>query len=368
MRRKASFLKKFTAMARTNPSAEVIQPCRKLQQAIDFFTENGFRLDTIFPSDDPAVAVVSGHSISIRLARDFAGPAGEIRLPTADPQLVGTRLAAPNGTVLVFAPETPPFKVPAPSRETVISKVGDNAQWITGRAGMGYRDLVPSRLGGHIIASHILVEPAGPIADYVHYHKVHFQLIFCYKGWVKVVYEDNGDPITLTPGDCFLQPPEIRHRVLESSGNLEVVEVTCPSDHMTYLDHDMALPTPHNRPGRLYGGQKFVYHNAKAASPGKWRIDGFSARDLEINAATSGVGDVKVIRPTDPPQSVTTRHTCPMLFSFVMAGSLAIDGETLTAADAFVMPSEAPYTMSDFSPDLELLEVALPADFETVIL
>ena len=65
---------------------------------------------------------------------------------------------------------------------------------------MHYRDLVPSRLGGAMIASHIRIPDGGPVPDMVHFHKVGFQLIFCVKGWVDVVYEDQGDAIRLIRG------------------------------------------------------------------------------------------------------------------------------------------------------------------------
>jgi uncharacterized protein YjlB len=37
-----------------------------------------------------------------------------------------------------------------------------------------------------------------------------------------------GDPFCFHAGDCVLQPPEIRHRVLETSAAFEVVEIGCP--------------------------------------------------------------------------------------------------------------------------------------------
>ena len=46
-------------------------------------------------------------------------------------------------------------------------------------------------------------------------------MIYCMKGWVRLVYEDQGEPFLLEPGDCVLQPPEIRHRVLESPPGLD---------------------------------------------------------------------------------------------------------------------------------------------------
>ena len=70
------------------------------------------------------------------------------------------------------------------------------------------------RLGGSIIASHIRIPDGGPVPDMVHYHTVGFQLIYCYKGWVDVLYEDQGNEMMrLSAGDCVIQPPEIRHRV-----------------------------------------------------------------------------------------------------------------------------------------------------------
>ena len=127
---------------------------------------------------------------------------------------------------------------------------GDKGEWIKGRAGMEYRDLIPGRLGGKVVASHIRLTPGGEVADYVHYHKVAFQMIFCFAGAIRVVYEDQGEPFWLRPGDCVLQPPEIRHRVLEAEAGSEVIEIGCPAVHETWVDHEMQLPTVEYRPER----------------------------------------------------------------------------------------------------------------------
>ena len=70
-----------------------------------------------------------------------------------------------------------------------------------GRAGMHYRDLIPGRLGGRYIASHITIAQGGPVADWVHYHLIAFQLICIRSGWVRVVYEDQGAPFIMAAGD-----------------------------------------------------------------------------------------------------------------------------------------------------------------------
>ena len=40
----------------------------------------------------------------------------------------------------------------------------------------------------------------GPVADWVHFHRVALQLIYVRCGWVRVVYEDQGEPFVMQPG------------------------------------------------------------------------------------------------------------------------------------------------------------------------
>src|SRR5215468_913916 len=139
-----------------------------------------------------------------------------------------------------------PTDLPEGERGFVISRLNaTNNAWYVGRAGMQYRDLIPGRLGGRFIASHIRIPGGGPVPDYVHFHKIRFQMIYCRKGWTRLVYEDQGEPFLLSAGDCVLQPPEIRHRVLEASPGLEVIEIGTPALHDTIAD--WALPLPNGR-------------------------------------------------------------------------------------------------------------------------
>lgn len=366
----------FTSVPNQIQAAEIILGCEEIADTLRFYQERlGFQLDAIFPADDPTDAVVSGYGLRVHLVRGSSEGPGILRLLCDNPKAAARgegELVAPNGTRIEFVDIDPPLKVPKVEKALVITKNSADAEIITGRAGMRYRDLIPGRLGGHVIASQISIPDAGPVPDNVHFHKVHFQLIYCYKGWVKVLYEDNGPPITLRAGDCFMQPPEIRHRVLESSDGLEVIEVSVPSEHITYLDHEMSLPTPEMRPEREYTGQKFVNHKAATATWTPWRLAGFEARDLEINAGTNGVADVKVARVKGNRAPVTTSHDCPMVFSFVLEGEMKLqpenaDAEALAAGDSYVVPADMKHTIFDYSDDLEILEVALPAEFETRI-
>ena len=139
------------------------------------------------------------------------------------------------------------------------------SEWITGRAGMLYRDLTRDDLRPHVLVSQIRLPFDGEVPDYVHYHKVEFQMIRCIKGRIKVVYEDQGEPFWLEPGDWVIQPPEIRHRVLECEAGSEVIEITMPADHETCVEQEMNLPNDRYDPGREFNGQRFVHFVAPKA-------------------------------------------------------------------------------------------------------
>ena len=280
----------------TDTIAEIRLPTQELRNDIPFYTKTlGMRMDMIYPADDPRIAVFSGHGLRLRIEKDAPEAPGTIRILTDDPDgfADGARkLTAPNGTTIEIEERNPPLVLPETLHSFVVRRLADGAPWIIGRAGMNYRDLVPDRLGGAMIASHIRIPDGGPVPDMVHYHKVGFQLIFCINGWVDVLYEDQGDRLRLTRGDCFIQPPEIRHRVMEASDDLQVIEIGVPAEHVTEIDHDMDLPTPHYRPDREWQGQKFVHSLAAGADWVPFRLPGYVARDTTINANTRGVAGV----------------------------------------------------------------------------
>lgn len=356
-----------------NIRAQVHLPTTALAADIGFFKTLGLRMDRIFPADNPRTAVFSGHGLRIRLDVSDASP-GTLAILADDPVLIAggaTELTAPGGTRVIIEPFDPPLVLPPTEHAFVTRRLADQAPWIVGRAGMQYRDLVPSRLGGAMIASHIRIPQGGPVPDMVHYHKVGFQLIFCVKGWVDVVYEDQGDPIRLSAGDCFIQPPEIRHRVLFASDGIEVIEIGVPAEHLTEIEHDMTLPTPHRRPEREWQGQRFVHNVGGKATWEPARLPGFDARDTTIAMNTGDVAGVNVLRPARAAPTWTT-HDADILFTFVMAGGMVLQGEgkddvRLSTGDAFVIPPGMQTRYLDPTADLELLEVSLPGRFNTSI-
>lgn len=356
--------------------AEVLLPTDELRDDLPFYTKTlGMRLESIFPADNPSVASLSGHGLRVRIEKGADVAPGRLRILTDSPEEIAggkSHLTAPNGTEIDIVPLTPQVEQPQTQHEFAVRRLRDEAPWIIGRAGMHYRDLIPSRLGGSIIASHIRIPDGGPVPDMVHYHTVGFQLIFCYKGWVDVLYEDQGDMIRLNAGDCVTQPPGIRHRVCEASANIEVIEIGVPAEHVTTIDHEMSLPNGKGDPAREWDGQRFVHHLKDKATWEDFRIPGFVARDTGIALGTKGVAGIQVVRRGDG-TPLPSRHDADIHFSFVMEGTMTLNAEgqgkrDLQPGDGFVIPPGMVTVYEDASPDLELLEVALRGDFATQVL
>ncbi len=364
-------------MTQSEIKAEILLPTNEIRDDIPFFTKTlGFRMDSIFPADDPTEASFSGHGLALRIRKGADVAPGVLRILTDD---VGdfaqgqTALTAPNGTQIEIVPLTPMLVQPATKHEYAVRRLRDEAPWIIGRAGMHYRDLIPTRLGGSIIASHIRIPDGGPVPDMVHYHTVGFQLIFCYKGWVDVLYEDQGDDMMrLEAGDCVIQPPEIRHRVCHASPDIEVIEIGVPAEHITTIDHETVLPNGFGDPEREWQGQRFVHHVKSKATWQPFRIPGFTCRDTGISAGTKGVAGIQVARYDGGP-TARTRHDSDIHFTFVMAGTMTLHAEdkvprVLEPGDAFVIPPGLVTQYLDCSDDLELLEATLRGDGTTEVL
>ncbi len=298
--------------------------CNDLNVAIDDLRNEGFRLDLIYPADDPHTATLSKQGECVRVTcRPEAPPPSDV-MPSFAPEFVLTRAGSLPGQ---------------------------------GRAGMLYRDLVPSRLGGRYIASHISIPNGGPVSDWTHFHRIALQMIYVRRGWVRVVYEDQGDPFVMHEGDIVLQPPEIRHRVLESSPGLEVIEIGAPALHSTFAEHRFELPNGKD-PQRTFGGQRFLHH---AAAKTQWTVsNGYEVQETAIGEATGGLSNVCIIRSVQAATIAFRPHQGELVFGFVLEGSATLEFRgfhKLGPADAFVIPPDQAWLVRDASPDLRLLEV-----------
>jgi mannose-6-phosphate isomerase-like protein (cupin superfamily) len=286
--------------------------CDDLDEAVGALQALGVRLDVIQPADSPMTAELSGGGRRFRLERRPGAPAPD-----------------------------------------------------AGRAGMVYRDLLPGRGGGRFIASHITIRDGGPVPDYVHHHEVRFQLVHCLRGWVRVVYEGQGTPFVMERGDTVLQPPHIRHRVLESSSGLEVLEFTSPAEHPTIVDHDLTLPTVDDSADRDCSGQRFVRHEMSTAAWLAWR-PGFEAADTGIDDATGGRVGARTVRASGAGSTLAPRrHDAALKLWYVECGRATLHcGGTstrLSTSDAIAVPAGVEHSLRDCTADLRFYEVTVPA-------
>jgi hypothetical protein len=160
------------------------------------------------------------------------------------------------------------------------------------------------------------------------------------------VYEDQGPPFVLSEGQTVLQPPKIRHRVLESApGGLEVIEIGSPASHPTHSEHAIALPTKEERPDRNFDGQRFIVVT-KEDSSGFFEATGGRVK-LRVLSAKSDLSSAK--------------NDLDVYFGFVREGSVTFrsaGGDVRLERDrCFTFEREQTFELADPSDDFSLLEV-----------
>jgi hypothetical protein len=97
-----------------------------------------------------------------------------------------------------------------------------------------YRDLGIAAASGGLCQAHV-IRLLSPCTDEVrkrHRHEPELQLIYVLQGWIKNEFEGQGVQM-MSAGSCWLQPPGIRHTVLDYSADAELLEIIVPADFKT---------------------------------------------------------------------------------------------------------------------------------------
>jgi len=131
------------------------------------------------------------------------------------------------------------------SKQSFSVNRAQDAVYKTGlRTFMEYRDLgISDATGGQFRAHVIRIKKDGPGAHNLHTTGLHqhlcdFQMFYVLKGWIRFVYEGQGEH-TFREGDCVLQPAAIVHNELECSDDVEVLEIYSPAVHETRVVEKM---------------------------------------------------------------------------------------------------------------------------------
>ena len=129
----------------------------------------------------------------------------------------------------------PKAKVRPRKQTFVASHLNANAFEEGLRSYANYRDLGIAAATGGLARAHVIkmIPPCDPaVVSKRHYHDVEFQMVYVLKGWIKGEYEGAGE-VTMREGSCWLQPPRIKHTVLDYSDDCELLEIILPADFET---------------------------------------------------------------------------------------------------------------------------------------
>ncbi|MBX5471000.1 MAG: cupin domain-containing protein [Acetobacteraceae bacterium] len=108
-----------------------------------------------------------------------------------------------------------------------------------------YRDLGIAEATNGMVRAHV-IRFLPPCTDEVrkrHYHNVAFQMVYVLKGWIKNEFEGQGEHL-MREGSAWIQPPGIRHTVLDYSADCEVLEIILPAEFETVEVASPATQTP----------------------------------------------------------------------------------------------------------------------------
>jgi len=98
-----------------------------------------------------------------------------------------------------------------------------------------YRDLGMSDATGGLLQAHVirLLPPCDPaVVSKLHFHDVDVQMIYVLNGWIKSEFEGHG-AVTMQKGSAWLQPPRIKHKVVDYSDDCELLEIILPAEFET---------------------------------------------------------------------------------------------------------------------------------------
>lgn len=99
-----------------------------------------------------------------------------------------------------------------------------------------YRDLGLAKATHGNVQAHVIRHAPGFTSaerqSARHYHDVKFQMVYVLKGWIKSEFEGHGVQ-EFRAGSCWTQPSGIKHKVLDASDDMELLEIIMPAEFDT---------------------------------------------------------------------------------------------------------------------------------------
>jgi hypothetical protein len=151
--------------------------------------------------------------------------------------MVGSQAANEEDAMAEAAvkPRTSETTATAPHQDFVVNHHRDEDFHADGlRDYAAYRDLGIAKATDGMVRAHVIrfTEPCSDKVRKRHFHDVQFQMVYVLKGWMKSEFEGQGTHV-MKAGSSWIQPPGIKHTVLDYSEDCEVLEIILPADFDT---------------------------------------------------------------------------------------------------------------------------------------
>ncbi len=247
-----------------------------------------------------------------------------------------------------------------------------DSPWVAGPVpGMQQRDLgVTTASKDKMSARHVRVTDAAKVPTEWRALDCDFQFMFVFKGSAKLE-NSAGQKVTLERGMAAWQPAFLRHRIAEYSADFEMFELFAPAEPKAIIGRDTPLPER----AKQFAGMQGQYLSEQSdsfvqgAGPRKY----FRYRDLGTRKPTDGRIHIHLVHAIEPMPGGTGWHTHSMRQLFYVIGGSAgwgVEGDTVhkrvNTWDAVCVNSGQKHDVPSFTADYKVLEICIPAEYETV--
>lgn len=195
-----------------------------------------------------------------------------------------------------------------------------------------------------------------------------FELLYVLRGSVQVESGD-GDAVALREGGCAVHPGGYLHRLSGISADFDAVHITSPAG-VEALRADAALAASRREHAH---GPVYTHDTDDQYMRGDGPRAFFSYRDLGTRGPTQERIHVHVVRASEPGAGTGWHyHTMSQWFMVIGGSSTIAVGERprqpLAWGDAMCIGSGETmrHDVSDFSGDYLVLEMCIPASYETI--
>ncbi len=253
--------------------------------------------------------------------------------------------------------------------------IPDGTPYVLGpQAGFHYRELGVTQSSRGTLSAQLVrvIKPEAAFSDWRAYD-ADFHFFYIWKGHCRMENEA-GQSMKLERGVAAWQPALLRHRLYDFSPDFEMFEMFGPSFPAMIVGRNTPLP---ERAKTLPAGRKgqYLFETPESFVQGAGPRKFFIYRDLGTRIPTEGRIHIHIVHASQAMIGTGGtgwhHHTMRQLF-WVFDGSAGFtingfkDVRRVKAGDAVCVSAGQVHDVPDMDADYKLIEVCIPADYETI--